>query len=202
MIINDNGFIVKGRNFTPSDVERILINYIETENENKIKDKQKSYVNESLVEYCTRVFKNDPQTCDNFYCLFIKRPYTYKGMKKGLVKNCFPDVTVTSVLKDTKKRRDYVITHNHYGTDCSINITAELQCNTVNDLIHYCGQDMDNNCIFHEILTNKEYVLDYIKDFGEEFGEEFEDTCYIAEVDVNKDRMIKCVYYMKNGGMK
>ena len=51
---------------------------------------------------------------------------------------------------------------------------------------------------FHEVLTNAEYVLDYVKDFSEEF----EDTCYITEVDVNEDRMIKRVHYMKNGGNK
>lgn len=57
---------------------------------------------------------------------------------------------------------------------------------------------MYNDCIFHEVLTNKENTLDYVKDFGEEF----EDTVYITEVDVNENRLIKRVHYMKNSGTK
>ena len=198
MIITDDGFIVKGKKFTPSDVERILTNYIETKNENKIRDKQREHDGESLVEYCKRAYENDRRTCDNFYTLLVRRPYTYKGMKQGYTKECFPDVTITSVLIDTYKWQDYIIKSVHYGTDCSITVTAELKCKTVNDLIYYCIQDIDNDCVFHEVLTNKENTLDYVKDFGEEF----EDTCYITEVDVNENKMIKRVHYMKNGGTK
>lgn len=198
MIIRDDGFIVKGRIFTPSDVERILINYIETENENKTRDKQRACDEESLIEYCKRAYENDIRTCDNFYTLLVKRPYTYKGMKTSYSKECFPDVTITSVLIDSKKWQDYMVKHVHYGSDCSITVTAELNCKTVIDLIYYCGQDMDDNCIFHEVLTNSEYTLDYVK----YFGEEFKDTCYVTEVDVNENRMIKRVHYMKNGGAK
>lgn len=198
MIIRDDGFIVKGRKFTPSDVERILINYIETENENKIRDKQREHDGESLVEYCRRAYEHDIRQCDNFHTLLVRRPYTYKGMKRGYTKDCFPDVTVTGVLIDSKKWQDYIVKHVHYGVDCSITVTAELKCKTVNDLIYYCGRDIDSNCIFHEVLTNSEYVLDYVKDFGEEF----ENTCYITEVDVNENRMIKRVHFMKNSGDK
>ena len=195
MIIRDDGFIVKGRKFTPSDVERILINYIETENEKKIRDKQREHDGESLVEYCRRAYEKDIRKCDNFHTLLVRRPYTYKGMKKGYTKECFPDVMITSVLIDSKKWQDYIVKNVHYGTDCSITVTAELKCKTVNDLIYYCGEDISNRCIFQEVLTNKIYDLDYVKTFSEEF----EDTCYITEVDVNEDRMIKCVHYMKNG---
>lgn len=198
MIIRDDGFIVKGRKFTPSDVERILINYIETENENKIRDKQREHDGESLVEYCKRAYENDRTTCDNFHTLLVKRPYIYKGMKKGYTKECFPDVTITNVLIDSKKWQDYIVKSVRYGTDCSITVIAELKCKTVNDLIHYCGHDIDNNCIFHEVLSNAEYTLDYVKIYDKDF----EDTCYITEVDVNENRLIKRVHYMKNGGLK
>ena len=198
MIIKDDCFVVKGKKFTLSDVERILINYIETKNENEIKDKQKEHDGEPLVEYCKRAYENDRRTCDNFHCLLVRRPYTYNGMKNGYTKECFPDVTITSVLIDTKKWQDYIVKQVHYGTDCSINVTAELSCKTVNDLIYYCEHDIASNCIFHEVLTNKENTLDYVKDFGEEF----EDTVYITEVDVNENRLIKRVHYMKNSGTK
>ena len=33
-----------------------------------------------------------------------------------------------------------------------------------------------------------------------DFGEEFEDTVYVKEVEVNADKMITCVYFMRNGG--
>ena len=198
MIIRDDGFIVKGRKFTPSEVERILINYIETENENKIRDKQREYDGESLVEYCKRVYENDRRTCDNFYTLLVRRPYTYKGMKRGYTKECFPDVTITNVLIDTKKWKDYIVKSVHYGVDCSITVTAELQCKTVNDLIYYCIDDISKECVFQEVLTNEVYDLDFVSIYADEF----EDTCYITEVDVNEDRMIKHVYYMKNTGMK
>ena len=156
MIIRDDGFIVKGRKFTPSDVERILINYIETENENKIKFKQFEHKGESLIDFCKRAYEYDRNTCDNFHTLLIRCPYIYKGMKKGRVKDCFADVTITDILKESKMWQDYIVTSNHYGSDCSITVTAELPCKTVNDLIYYYSQCMDNNCIFHEILTNKE----------------------------------------------
>ena len=198
MIIKDGNFLVKGRKFTSSDVERILINHIETKNENKIKDKQKEHDGESLVEYCKRAYENDIRTCDNFHTLLVRRPYTYKGMKKGRAKECFPDVTITSVLIDSKKWQDYIVKSVHYGADCSITVTAELKCKTVNDLIYYCGYDMDDNCIFHEVLTNSEYTLDYVKIYDEDF----EDTCYITEVDVNEDKKIKRVHFMKNNGQK
>lgn len=198
MIITDDGFIVKGKKFTPSDVERILTNYVETKNENKIRDKQREHDGESLVEYCKRAYEHDRRTCDNFHTLLVRRPYTYKGMKQGYTKECFPDVTIMSVLIDTKKWQDYIVKSVHYGIDCSITVTAELKCKTVNDLIYYCGHDIDNNCIFHEVLSNAKYTLDYVKIYDKDF----EDTCYITEVDVNEDRLIKHVHYMKNGGVK
>ena len=198
MIIRDDGFIVKGRKFTPSDVERILINYIETENENKITFKHLEHAGKSLVDFCKRAYEYDRNTCDNFHTLFIKRPYIYKDMKKGCIKDCFADITITKVLIESEKWKDYIIKSVHYGSDCSISVTAELPCKTVNDLIYYCRHDIDNNCIFHEVLSNKEYVLDYIQDFGEEF----EDTVYAKSVDVNKDKKITCIHYMKNGGNK
>ena len=37
---------------------------------------------ESLVEYCKRAYENDRRTCDNFYTLLVRRPYTYKNMKR------------------------------------------------------------------------------------------------------------------------
>ena len=151
---------------------------------------------ESLVEYCKRAYENDRRTCDNFHTLLVKRPYTYKGMKKGYSKNCFPDITITELLKNTDKWKTYIIKSVQYNSDCSISVYAELPCKTVNDLIYYCGHDIDNNCIFHEVLTNAEYTLDYVK----MHGEEFEDTCYITEVDVNEDKLIKRVHYMKNKG--
>lgn len=151
---------------------------------------------ESLVEYCKRAYENDRRTCDNFHTLFVKRPYTYKGMKKGYSKNCFPDITITELLKNTDKWKNYIIKSVQYNSDCSISVHAELPCKTVNDLIYYCGHDIDNNCIFYEVLTNAEYTLDYVK----MHGEKFEDTCYITEVDVNEDRLIKRVHYMKNKG--
>ena len=141
MIIRDDDFIVKGRKFTQFDVERILINYIETENENKIKFKQLEHSGESLVEFCKRAYEYDRDTCDNFHILFIKRPYTYKGMKKGWVKDCFADITITDVLIESEKWKDYSIKSVHHGSDCSINVTAELPCKTVNDLIYYCKHD-------------------------------------------------------------
>ena len=198
MIIRDGCFIIKGRKFTSSDVERILINYIETENENKIKDKQREHDGESLVEYCKRAYENDRRTCDNFHTLLVRRPYTYKGMKQGYTKDCFPDINITKVLKNNNKWKDYVIKTIHYGTDCSITVTAELRCKTINDLIYYCGEDISKECVFQEVLTNEIYDLNFVKTYGEEF----EDTCYITEVDVNENRMIKRVYYMKNGGTK
>ena len=198
MIIKDGNFIVKGRKFTSSNVERILINYIETENENKIRDKQRKHDGKSLVEYCKNIYTLDQAHCDNFYNLFIKCPYTYKGMKKGRIKNCFTDITITKVLIESEKWKDYIIKSVHYGSDCSTNVTAELPCKTVNDLVYYCKDDIDNNCIFHEVLTNEVCVLDYVKDFGEEF----EDTVYVKDVEVNKDGLIKQVHYMKNDGLK
>lgn len=195
MIIRDDGFIVKGRKFTPSEVEKILINFMETKNEDKIKLKQFEHNGESLVEYCKRAYEYDQFTCDNFHALFVRRPYTYKGMKKGCVKDCFPDITITSILKDTKRWENYIIKTVHYGSDCSINVTADISCKTVNDLIYYCENDISNECVFQEILTNKLYNLDYIKTFGEEF----EDTVFIKDVDVDKDKKIKCVHFMKNG---
>ena len=198
MIIKDDGFIVKGRKFTPSDVERILINYIETENENKIRDKQREHDGESLIEYCRRAYEKDIRKCDNYHTLLVRRPYTYKGMKQGSAKDCFPDINITKVLKNNNKWKDYVIKTIHYGTDCSITVTAELRCKTINDLIYYCGEDISKECVFQEVLTNEIYDLNFVKTYGEEF----EDTCYITEVDVNENRMIKRVYYMKNGGTK
>ena len=194
MIIRDDGFIVKGRKFTPSDVERILINYIETENENKIRDKQQEHDGESLVEYCKRAYENDIRNCDNFHTLLVRRPYTYEGMKKGYTKECFPDVTITSVLINSKKWQDYIVKSVHYGTDCSITVTAELRCKTVNDLIYCCGEDISKECVFHEILTNNIYDLNYVKTFGEEF----ENTVYITNVVVDTDKNIKFVHFMKN----
>lgn len=196
MIIRDDGFIVKGRKFTPSDVERILINYIETENENKIKDKRREHEGESLVEYCKRAYEYDRRTCDNFHYLHVRRPYTYKGMKKSWAKDCFPDMTITEVLKNSHLWKDYIVTRVHYSSDCSINVSAELKCKSVNDLIYYCVDDISKECLFQEILTNKICDLDYVKTFGEEF----EDTVYIKDVEVNEDKKIKCVHFMKNGG--
>jgi len=194
MIIRDNDFIVKGRKFTSSDVERILINYIETENKEKIKFKPLEHAGESLVDFCKRAYEYDQNTCDNFHTLLIRRPYMYRGMKKGLDKDCFADITITQVLKESEKWKDYIIESVHYGSDCSITVRAKLQCKTVNDLIHYCGQDINSDCIFHEVLTNKQHDLYYIK----QFGEEFEDTVYVKIVDVDKNKKIKRVYYMKN----
>lgn len=196
MIIRDDGFIVKGRIFTPSDVERILIKYIETENENKIKDKQREHDEEPLVEYCKRAYENDRTTCDNFHCLLIKRPYTYRGMKKGWAKNCFPDINITKVLKDSNKWKDYSVKTVRHGSDCSITVTAELPCKTVNDLIYYCGNDISKDCVFQEVFNNKIYDLDYVKTYGEKF----EETVFVNDVDVNKDKKIICVHFMKNGG--
>ena len=196
MIIRDDGFIVKGRKFTPSDVERILINYMETENENKIKFKHLEHAGESLIDFCKRAYEYDPNTCDNFHTLFIRRPYIYKGMKKGWVKDCFADIKIIDILKDTKRWEDYIIKCVHYGSDCSINVTAELSCNTINDLIYYCEDNMSKDCIFKEMLTREIYYLDYVKTFSEQF----EDTVYIKDVDVNKDKQIIMVYFMKNGG--
>ena len=71
MIIRDDGFIVKGRKFTPSDVERILINYIEIENENKITFKHLKHAGESLVDFFKRAYVYDQYTCDNFHTLLI-----------------------------------------------------------------------------------------------------------------------------------
>ena len=198
MIITDDGFIVKGKKFTPSDVERILTNYIETKNENKIRDKQREHDGESLVEYCKRAYENDRRTCDNFHTLLVRRPYTYKGMKQGFAKDCFPDINITKVLKNSNKWKDYVIKTIHYGTDCSITVTAELRCKTINDLICYCGEDISKECVFQDVLTNEIYDLNFVKTYGKEF----EDTCYITEVDINEDRLIKRVHYMKNGGNK
>ena len=169
---------------------------VERDKIKNIIERKTQYYGESLVEYCKRAYENDRRTCDNFHTLLVKRPYTYKGMKKGYSKNCFPDITITELLKNTDKWKNYIIKSVQYNSDCSISVSAELPCKTVNDLIYYCGHDIDNNCIFHEVLTNAEYVLDYVKDFGEEF----EDTCYITEVDVNEDRLIKRVHYMKNKG--
>lgn len=194
MIIRDDGFIVKGRKFTPSDVERILIDYIETENENKIKDIQREDDGISLIEYCKKAYKADVMTCDNFHCLLIKRPYTYKGMKRGLVKDCFPDVTVTDVIKYPNKWQDYIVKRVHYGSDCSINVTAELPCKTVNDLIYYCNKDISTKCSFHEVLTNETYDLSYVKIFDKKF----ENTTYITDVDVDDNEKIICVHFMDN----
>lgn len=198
MIIRDDGFIVKGRKFTPSDVERILINYIETENEDKIKDKRREHEGETLVEYCRRAYEYDQVTCDNFYVLFVRRPYTYKGMKKSWAKDCFPDMTIARVLKESAVWRDYVVKSVHHGADCSINVTADISCKTVNDLIYYCRHEIANNCIFKEVLSDVSYTFDYVKTCGEEF----EDTVYVKEVEVNEDKLITCVHYMKNGGTK
>ena len=192
MIIKDDSFIVKGRKFTPSDVERILINYIETENENKIRDKQREHDGESLVKYCKRAYENDRRTCDNFYTLFVRRPYTYKGMKKGYTKECFPDVTITNVLTESEKWKDYIIKSVHYGSDCSISVTAELPCKTVNDLIYCCIDNISKECVFREVLTHEIYDLDFVTIYADEFV----DTCYITEVDVNENRMIERVHYM------
>lgn len=196
MIIKDDGCVVKGRNFTFSDVERILINYIETENENKIKFKHLEHEGESLVDFCKRAYEYDPDTCDNFHTLFIRRPYTYKGMKKGCARNCFPDMKIIDVLKDTKRWEDYTIKWVNHCSDCSINVTAELPCKTINDLIYYCSNDIDDTCEFKEICTNAVYNLDYIKTYGEQF----EDTVYAKGVEVNENKKINRVYYMKNGG--
>ena len=48
------------------------------------------HVGESLVEYCKKAYEHDQITCDNFHALFVRRPYTYKGMKKSWAKDCFP----------------------------------------------------------------------------------------------------------------
>ena len=154
------------------------------------------YYGESLVEYCKRAYKNDRRTCDNFHTLLVKRPYTYKGMKKGYSKNYFSDITITELLKNTDKWKNYIIKSVKYNSDCSISVYAELPCKTVNDLIYYCGRDIDNNCIFKEVLSNIEYTLDYVK----MHDEEFENTVYVKEVDVNEDKTIKYVYFMKNKG--
>lgn len=192
MIINDNGFIVKGRNFTSSDVERILINYIETENEEKTKIKYLEHAGESLVEYCKKAYEYNNRTCDNFHTLFIRRPYVYKGVKKGFAKDCFADVTITQVLIESNKWKDYIIKSVHYCSDCSINVTAEILCTSVNDLIYFCEEDISEDCIFHDILENKTYDLEYVKSHNEQF----ENARYVHEVDVNKDNMIKCVHIM------
>ena len=80
--------------------------------------------------------------------------------------------------------------------DCSINVTAELSCNTVNDLIYYCEDNMSKECTFQEVLTHEIYDLNFVKIYGEGF----EDTVYVKEVDVDQNKKIKRVYYMKNGG--
>lgn len=197
MIIRDDGFIVKGKKFTPSEVERILINYMETENEDKIKLKQFEYDGESLVEFCKRAYNHDRNTCDNYHFLFIRRPYTYKSMKRGLVRDCFPNITIIDILKDTQKWKDYIIKKIHYGADCTTNVTAELPCKTVNDLIYYCEDDINKDCVFKEMLTdNNFYYLDYVKIHREQF----EETVFVKEVDVDENKKIKCVHFMKNGG--
>lgn len=198
MIIRDDGFIVKGRKFTPSDVERILINYVENENENKIKFKHLEHEGESLVDFCKRAYEYDQDTCDNYHTLFIRRPYVYKGMKKGWVRNCYPSVKIVDVLKDTKRWKDYIIKCVHYGSDCSINVTAELPSNTLNDLIRYCEDDISKDCIFQEVLTNEIYDLNFVKTYNTEF----EDTVYIKDIDIDENKKITCVHYMKNGGNK
>ena len=151
---------------------------------------------ESLVEYCRKAYEYDQRTCDNFHALFVRRPYTYKGMKRSWAKDCFPNITITRVLKESQLWRDYVVKSVHYGTDCSINVFAERPCKTVNDLIYYCGHNIDNNCIFKEVLSNTEYTLNYVK----MHDEEFENTVYVKDVDVNEDKKIICVHYMKNNG--
>ncbi len=169
---------------------------IDTIGKNKDIEYKTKHCGESLVKFCKRIYENDSVMCDNFYMLFIECPYTYKGMKKGYSKNCFPNITITELLKNTDKWKNYVIKSVQYNSDCSISVSAELPCKTVNDLIYYCGHNIDNNCIFKEVLSNTKYTLDYVK----MHDEEFENTVYIKEVDINEDKTIKYVYFMKNKG--
>ena len=169
---------------------------VERDKIKNIIERKTQYYGESLVEYCKRAYENDRRTCDNFHTLLVKRPYTYKGMKKGYSKNCFPDITITELLKNTDKWKNYIIKSVQYNSDCSISVSAELPCKTVNDLIYYCGCNIDSNCIFKEVLSNTEYTLDYVK----MHDEEFENTVYVKEVDVNENKTIKYIYFMKNKG--
>lgn len=196
MIYKDNMFIIKNRKFTKAEIESIVTDYIEQNKIKSIIERKTKHCGESLIEFCKRVYYNEQSTCDNYYSLFIKVPYTYKGIKIGRARQCFSDITITELLKDSDKWKDYIIKSVHYGYDCSINVFAELPCKTVNDLIYYCGHNINNDCIFKEVLGNTEYTLDYVKTHNEEF----ENTVFVYEVDVDEDKKIIYVHYMKNNG--
>lgn len=154
---------------------------------------QKEPVTESLVDFCNRIYEHDKISCDSFYHLCIKRPYTYKGLKKHINKYYFPNITIGDVVMNADKWQNYVVTYVHAGSDCSITVGAELNCKTINDLIYYCSDYISKDCLFQEILTNKIYTLDYVKTFSEAF----ENILYITEVDVDENKIIKRIYYMK-----
>ena len=196
MLIGEDYIIVKGRKFALHEVEAILVNHIEESNKQKQQDKLKNNHNESLVEYCKRAYINHPDLCDNFHHLSVLKPYTSKRTKHKYDYRYYDNMTIRSILSITHRWKDYIVTNVRYGADCCTYVSAELPCKSVADLLHYCSNDFNSECIFQEVITNEIYDFNFVN----QYKDKFKSTVYIQEVETDKDNKIIKVYYMNNGG--
>lgn len=155
-----------------------------------------SYEGKSIVDFCIHLFSHDSTQCDNFNMLFIQRPYTYRGMKHKYNRRYFDDIKIIDIIQNADIWKDYIIDCVKYGADCCTYIYAKVNCKSVNDLVYYCRDNISDNCIFQEMLTGEICNLAYVG----MSHDKFENTVYSTEVEVDKDKKICHVYFMKNGG--
>ena len=177
-------------NLSKQNLEILLKDYMLSDEFN---DKQKvglEYKGESLIDFCNNIPMCDFQLRDCKYCIYIVNPYEHKNMNKQL-DTFFPYMTVSDILNNPDNWKDYKIDRVHKRSENFMHVFAYIPCKTVADLLFYFDKNIDENCIFEDVLSNKTCNKSYI----ENHINEFENTEFVYKVDTNEDDKIIGVQY-------
>ena len=157
---------------------------------------EKLEIDKPLVKYCEEVYNIDSECYDNFYNIIIKKPYITIKDEMDISVDKMLYVKPSDVLSNKNNYKDYIITDIFHGSDCSINVWAEIPIISIIDFIKHFKQKFDNNIIFKDILADIDYSLDYINNHENDFI----NTSYVDRVLVNSDKKIYLINFMFSSG--